>query len=195
MYRKLALLMIASAISFGVLGQQSDSCSSVTEIRRNVWPSNEKCDCSSGLNKKYGVKNTPGFSLVAVCDHRVVSYSSGNQETFGSYYFRGNATVEGDITHNQYASGKILLFRAPRRGSYEDFVSALTDMSFYEEDAALKAFKPPKLTPQNGCWKARANVEITSLLVVIDSGDQQGNFPLKYRVLNRTSYQSCEPEA
>jgi len=191
MHKHLTVLWLLSIACFGALAQEQKTCASVPDIRRDTWPYNEKCDCSNGLNNKYSVKSPAGLALVAVCDHDISTY----KETFGSYYFMGSTVVKGQITHNENDSGMNLSFIAPGQGPYEALSSAMATMWFYEEDAAFKAFKLPPLTPDVRCWRAATSLKITTLLVVLGSGDQQGTLPLKYQVLDLEPYEACEPKA
>lgn len=170
-------------------GARESSCESIPELKRQGWPgySVKECDCSADLASRFKVNSPKGMSLIAVCGQR--------DEGLGGYFFRGASKVTGEIKRNEYASGLNLHFHAPHAARYDRFASSLTRMKFIDEKAALKHFRAPALDAAAQCWKATAELMVSSILVLLGENDEAGNWPLEYRVLSVGKYEKCEPEA
>jgi len=98
-------------------------------------------------------------------------------EPYGGFFFRGQNVITASVVHQENPSGIDLYF-----GSWK----------FIEEEDAIKAFKAPTLSNSAQCWMAEATVELTQLLIMEGPGsDQDGEWLLKYRVIEVGKYKAC----
>lgn len=159
------------------VGEDENRCSRYPEVTQDAWPyyTDSRCDCGTNLSVRYEHKEPFGTKLIAVCDFR----KSEHGDVYGGFFFRGKIVKAAPVTFVQGSLG------GPRLH--------FEHLKFIDREAAFRTFGAPALTKSALCWRAEATVEITQLLVMRGPGtDEDGEWPVKYRVLNIGSYAACD---
>lgn len=145
-----------------------------------------RCTCGKGA-ARLPMSAPPGMKLVASCGQK---HESG--DWYGGFYFAGSYVQSGTVTREfNDIFGDILSFAGQKSFPHQQFLSEAQLLKFWDDPTAIKKFRAPRPTQKNGCWSARAKIEVQVLYVLAGGADQAGSYPLRYRVLNLGKYRPC----
>lgn len=145
-----------------------------------------RCTCGNGV-ARLPMSAPPGMKLVASCGQK---HESG--EWHGGFYFAGSYVQSGTVTREfNHVLGDTLSFAGEKSVPYQQFLSEAQLLKFWDDPTAIKKFRAPRPTQRNGCWSARAKIEVQILYVLTGGTDEAGSYPRKYRVLNLGKYRPC----
>lgn len=146
-----------------------------------------RCTCGNGV-ARLPISAPLGMKLVASCGQR---YESG--EWHGGFYFAGSHVQSGTVTREfNEVFGDTLSFSAEKSEPYQQFLSEVQHLKFWDDPIAIKKFRAPRPTQRNSCWSARAKIEVRVLYILTGGTDEAGSYPRKYRVLRVGKYRQCD---
>ena len=133
----------------------------------------------------------PGMKLVAACGAEKL-----NGSWSGGFYFTGRYVVSGVVKREDDDwFGDSLWFEAESKRPGVQFFDAGKSLRFLDDSSANRRFRASPPTDGARCWSARVTIEVRVLHVLAGGTDQDGGFPLQYRVSRLGKYQNCRQSA
>ena len=184
---RLFVLVAFSAIPLCASASDT-SCSHIPELQLIDL---SECECGKNLSQ-LPITAPKGMSLIAACGYKKEEFIG----TVGEFYFKGNATVKGEVRHvNSPAFGNLVLFDSKAFGQHSQFSSAIRSLSFVDDSFAIQQFKLPLVSEQSPCLAADAVISLTLLYVKAGyEENEEGNYPLGFEVLKVGQYRPCQAQ-
>jgi len=134
------------------------------------------------------------LKLAAACDYQIQNIL-GEPREVGDFFFRGEQMVSGIVRREPsefideftLRGGK----RVPSPANPPVFFRHEVFLQFNDQRLAEKTFKAPKPGEATPCWEAKARLKITEMRSVFGWDNREGDFPLKYEVMELGPYRKC----
>lgn len=135
------------------------------------------------------------LKLVAACSYQIMQESRGNHREVGAFFFQGEQIVSGVLRREPSEFIDEFTLRGEKATPWPEktpiFFRGEIYLQFVDAQVAERAFKAPKANKRRSCWEAKVKLKITEMRSIFGWDNTEGNYPLKYSVLEVGPYQKC----
>ena len=184
----------------------ADGCSARIP-RAFAEPVDPTCVCGKAL-KNIVATAPPTLRLVAACGLRwpggepidisarritLDAFTSGNIP-YGVFFFEGRMTIRGTLRFEPGPAGEYGFEPRPALVAGRTPLSLLLANLEFEDQRELDRLPVPRRLRDRNCLTADATLRVDGIRLVIGGTDEEGSFPIVYKVLRASTYRACPKE-
>ncbi len=134
------------------------------------------------------------LSLTAACNYQIQDIQ-GEPAEVGAFFFTGKQMITGVLRREPSEFINEFTLRGEKKTPWPAkrpiFFRHELYLQFPDVRETEKKFRAPKPSPQAPCWEARVKLKITEMESIFGWDNTEGDYPLKYEVLEMGPYHKC----